>query len=179
MITIRWILMLAVLLYAGGCGRQSKIPTADKQRPAFRSLPVKYQTLLTTWISQDCRVDSGEIERDMASAGPILEEPLWEAFNLGPTEEDRADLQHSLRERYALRLRWLMQNGSEAVKSPVGTQLLAEPEEQFRATFEQAPQYSSLADQVTLAHKLGERMRSHPFSERRRGFCAASSSAIG
>jgi len=134
MITIRWILMLAVLLYAGGCGRQSKIPTADKQRPAFRSLPVKYQTLLTTWISQDCRVDSGEIERDMASAGPILEEPLWEAFNLGPTEEDRADLQHSLRERYALRLRWLMQNGSEAVKSPVGTQLLAEPEEQFRAT---------------------------------------------
>jgi hypothetical protein len=97
-------------------------------------LPAKYQTLLTTWLSQDCRVDSGEIESDMASAGPILEEALWEAFDLGPTKEDRAGLQHSLGERYALRLRWLMQNGSEAVKSPASTQLLAESEEQFRAT---------------------------------------------
>ena len=46
----------------------------------------------------------------------------------------RADLQHSLGERYALRLRWLLQNGPEAVKSPVYKELLAESEEQFRAT---------------------------------------------
>lgn len=132
--TIQSSLMLAVLLYAGGCATPPKIPAADKERPAFASLPVKYQTLLTTWLSQDCRVDSGEIEADMASAGPILEKALWEAFNLGPTEEDRADLRHSLGERYALRLRWLKQNGPEAVKSPVYKDLLAESEEQFRAT---------------------------------------------
>ncbi len=132
--TIQLILMLAVLLYAGGCAIPPQIPAADKERPAFASLPVKYQTLLTRWLSQDCRVDSGEIEADMASAGPILEEALWEAFNLGPTEEDGAELRHSLGERYALRLRWLLQNGPEAVKSPVYKELLAESEEQFRAT---------------------------------------------
>lgn len=132
--TIQLILILAAVLYVGGCATQPKIPAADKQRPVFSSLPVKYQTLLTTWLNQDCRVDSVNIEKDMASAGPILEEALWEAINLGPTEEDRADLQHSLGARYALRLRWLMQNGPEAVDPSVSKQLLAESEEQFRAT---------------------------------------------
>lgn len=132
--TIQSILVLAAVFYVGGCKPQPKTPVADKQRPAFSSLPVKYQTLLTTWLNQDCRVDSVNIEKDMASAGPILEEALWEAFNLGPTEEDRADLRHSLGERYALRLRWLKQHGPEAVKSPVYKDLLAESEEQFRTT---------------------------------------------
>lgn len=139
--TIQLILMLAVLLYAGGCSTPPKISAADKQglafvkpRHAFASLPVKYQTLLRTWLSQDCRVDSGIIETDMASAGPILEEALWEAYNLGPTEDERADLQNSLRERYALRLRWLKQNGPEAVKSPAYKDLLTESEEQFSTT---------------------------------------------
>lgn len=128
------ILVLALLLNAAGCGRTPKLPPPDKTRPAFSSLPLKYQTLFTTWLNQDCQVDAGEIASDMAAAGPILEEALWEAFDLGPTEEERADLQNSLGERYALRLRWLMQNGPEAVKSPVRTQLLAESEKQFRAT---------------------------------------------
>jgi hypothetical protein len=132
--TIQSILMLAVLLYAWDGAASPEITAADKQRPAFASLPEKYQTLLTTWLSQDCRVDAGEIEKDMAAAGPILEGPLWEAFELGPTDDDRADLQNSLGERYALRLRWLMQNGAEAVDSKLSTQLLAESEEQFRAT---------------------------------------------
>jgi hypothetical protein len=132
--TIQSILMLAVLLHAGDGAASPGIIAADKQRPAFASLPEKYQSLLTTWLDQDCRVDSGQIERDMASIGPILEGPLWEAFELGPTEQDRADLQNSLGERYALRLRWLMQNGQDAVESRLSTQLLAESEEQFRAT---------------------------------------------
>lgn len=132
--TIQSILIVAAVLYVGGCATQPKIPVADKQRPAFSSLPVKYQTLLTTWLNQDCRVDSVDIEKDMASAGPILEEVLWEAINLGPTEEDRADLQHSLGERYALRLRWLMQNGPEVISPSVSKQLLAESEEQFLTT---------------------------------------------
>jgi hypothetical protein len=69
----------------------------------------------------------------MVSAGPILEGSLWEAFELGPSEEDRADLQNSLAERYALRLRWLMRNGPDAVDSRLRMQLLEESEEQFRA----------------------------------------------
>ena len=122
--TIQLIQILAVLLYAGGCSKSTpKIPVEDKQRHALMSLPVKYQTLLTPWLNQDCRVDSGDIEMDMATAGPILEDALWETYDLGPTKEDIADLQHSLGERYALRLRWLRQNGPEAIISPVSTQL--------------------------------------------------------
>lgn len=132
--TFQPILVLALLLNAAGCERTPKLPPPDKTRPAFTSLPLKYQTLFTTWLNQDCQVDAGEIASDLAAAGPILEQAFWEAFNLGPTEEARAELQHSLGERYALRLRWLMQNGSEAVEAPVRTQLLAESEEQFRAT---------------------------------------------
>lgn len=134
--TIQSILILIAVFYVGGCATQPRIPVADKQRPAsaFSLLPTKYQTLLTTWLNQDCRIDSVNVEKDMASAGPILEEALWEAYNLGPTEEDRAELQHSLGERYALRLRWLKLNGPEVVSSPVYKDLLAESEEQFRAT---------------------------------------------
>lgn len=133
--TIHPILLLAILLYTGSYAYATppKTSTTDKQRHAFVSLPVKYQTLLTTWLSQDCRVDSGMIEADMSAAGSVLEDALWEAYKLGPTEEARADLQHSLGERYALRLRWLKQNGPEAVKSSFYSQLLAETEEQFRA----------------------------------------------
>jgi hypothetical protein len=131
--TIQSILMLAVLLYAGAGAAAPEIATAGKPRPAFASLSPAHQTLLTTWLNQDCRVDSGEIERDMVSAAAILEGPLWEAFELGPPAEARTDMQNSLAERYALRLRWLMQNGLEAVDSRLRTQLLEESEEQFRA----------------------------------------------
>ena len=116
--------LLVVTLCAG--------TAAAQERLVFASLPVEYQTLLATWLSQDCRVGSKEIEQHIISAGQRLEEALWEAFELGPTEEDRADLQHSLGERYALRHRWLLQNGPEAV-GPVSEQLLAESEEAFRA----------------------------------------------
>src|SRR5262245_3930295 len=131
--TIRLILILGTVLYVWGCVKQTQTPVVDKQRPALSSLPAKYQTLLTTWLNQDCRVDSVTIEKDMASAGPILEDALWEAFSLGPTEEDRADLKNSLRESYALRLRWLMQKESPAVDSTFSKRLIEESEEQFFA----------------------------------------------
>lgn len=139
--TIRLIFILGTVLCVWGCAKQIRTPVVDKQqlafvdkqRPAFSLLPAKYQTLLTTWLNQDCRVDSVTIEKDMASAGQILEDALWEAINLGPTEEDRTDLKNSLRENYALRLRWLMQKESGAVDSALSKRLNEESEEKFFA----------------------------------------------
>lgn len=132
--TIQSILVFASVCFVAGCATQSKIPIADEQRPVLSSLPAKHQAVLRTWLKQDCRVDSLSIEKDMASAGPILEGALWEAYNLGPQEKERADLQRSLGDRYVLRLRGLKRNGLEAVKSPAYQDLLAESEDQFRAT---------------------------------------------
>jgi hypothetical protein len=104
---------------------------AEEQRVTFSSL--KYQTLLSAWLRQDCRVGTAEIEADMISAGRTLEPALWEAFELGPTDNDRLELQRSLGERYAIRQRWLLQNGPEAIGPASAEQLLAESEETFRA----------------------------------------------
>jgi hypothetical protein len=131
---IKIVLVLAAASHVGDGATQTRVPSAYKERPVFSSLPAQYQTLLATWLNQDCRVDSASIERDMGSAGQIVEKALWEAIDLGPTEEDRADLEHTLGARYALRLRWLTQSGPEAIDPSVSMQLLAESEEQFRAT---------------------------------------------
>jgi hypothetical protein len=130
--TIPSMLLLAVLLYAGGCAAQPA-PSANKPRNMDEQVPEKYRALFTTWLNQDCRVDAGDIVNDMIVAGPVLEEPLWAAFERGPGEVERAELEDALGERYALRFRWLKQNGEEAVKPPLLQALLEETEEQFRA----------------------------------------------
>jgi len=131
--TIPSVLLLAVLLNAAGCAAQPAGPSANQPRSMAATVPEKYRALFTTWLNQDCRVDAGDIVKDMIVAGPVLEEPLWAAFERGPGEEERAELQDALGERYALRFRWLKQNGAEAVKPPVLLALLEESEEQFRA----------------------------------------------
>lgn len=134
-------IVVASLLCVVGCTTQPKVAAEHnhraalaKQRPMLAVLPAKYQALFTTWMNQDCRVDSANIALDIASGGLIVEDAMWEAYNLGPTAEARADLQNSLRARYALRQRWLMQNGAEVLKPPLSAQLLAESEEEFGAT---------------------------------------------
>jgi hypothetical protein len=126
--TIRTMLLLVGVLWLSTA-------LAQEKRVAFSSLPIEYQTLLSAWLSQDCRVGTEEIEANMISAGRVLEGALWEAFELGPTDDDRLELQRSLGERYALRLRWLRQNAAEAI-GPASAELLRESELTFRAAEE-------------------------------------------
>ena len=126
--TIRTMLLLVGVL----C---SATAFAEEKRVTFSSLPIGYQTLLSAWLSQDCQVGTAEIQADMISAGRTIEPALWETFELGPTDDDRLELQRSLGERYALRQRWLLQNGAEAI-GPASAELLAESEETFRAAEE-------------------------------------------
>jgi hypothetical protein len=109
----------------------SSVAFAQENRVAFSSLPLEYQTLLSAWLRQDCQIGTGEIEADMVSAGRVLEAALWEAFELGPTEDERLQLRHSLGERYELRQRWLRQNGAAAI-GPASGELLKESEATFR-----------------------------------------------
>jgi len=125
--TIRTMLLLVGVLCSSTAFAQKRV--------AFSSLPIEYQTLLSAWLNQDCQVGTAEIEGNMISAGRVLEGALWEAVELGPTDDDRLELQRSLGERYALRLRWLRQNGAEAI-GPASAELLRESELTFRAAEE-------------------------------------------
>jgi hypothetical protein len=124
--TISSWLLLAIVFGAADC--------TAKPPNIVEKVPEQYRALFMHWLSQDCRVDAEAIVKDMIVAGPVLEEPLWAAFEQGPGQDERADLQNALGERYALRYRWLMQNSAECVKAPDTAALLEEPEERFRAT---------------------------------------------
>lgn len=109
---------------------------AAEERRVFATLRPEHQALLATWLVQDCRVgaEAEEIQAYMIEVGPIFEAALWEAYELGPTEQERADLQNALGDRFALRNRWLLTTLSEV--GELGAQVLAESEEEFRMTEE-------------------------------------------
>jgi hypothetical protein len=113
-------------------GAQAAHAAPYDERKAFSYLKPEHQTLLANWLTQDCRVGAEEIESHMTLAGSVLEAAIWEAYLLGPTEVERADLQNALGERYALRQRWLLQSPEAA--GEFGARILEESEEDFRLT---------------------------------------------
>jgi hypothetical protein len=111
------------------CG---SLATAAEIRPALTALPPDMQDLLKVWQRQDCRIDDQELVKTLIGVGSILEEALWEAYDLGPPADVREELTSTLSERWLARHRWLEENGNEVIGREMTTELLAESEDDFR-----------------------------------------------
>jgi len=106
-------------------------------RPMLESLSPEQQLVATTWLRQDCTMGNEELVKELIVTGPELELSFWEAFELGPTEEERAELGEQLAVRYQQRQLWLKENAKEAVDPALAEPLLAQSEEEFRVVEEQ------------------------------------------
>ena len=115
--------ILLTLLIAGipsVLGAQS--PTA---RQAFDRLDPQEQTLVSTWLEQDCSVQERRRVTDRVEAlGRKLEPVFWEAYRVGPPDRTVERLKAQLAARYAERQSRLQQIGPELFGKEETAQLL-------------------------------------------------------
>lgn len=116
-------ILLAVLIAGIPSVLGAQSPSA---RQAFDRLDPQEQTLVSTWLEQDCSVQERRRVTDRVTAlGRKLEPVFWEAYRDGPPDRALERLQGHLAARYAERQSRLQQIGPELFGTEDTAQLLA------------------------------------------------------
>jgi hypothetical protein len=105
---------------------------SPSDRPELMRLPPDAQSVVTTWLNQECGVEELKgLQNRLQQIGLILEPVLWEAYRLGPTDLDRNTFLDQTRQRYRERQAHLEAFGERLFGKDEATQLQQTPEEQF------------------------------------------------
>jgi hypothetical protein len=105
-------------------------PAADRQELA--KLPEDARSTIATWLHQDCGVDELQgLQNRLQRLGLPLEPVFWEAYRLGPTEEERRIFREQSRQRYQERQSHLKTFGERLFGKEETAQLVNAPEEQY------------------------------------------------
>src|SRR5215510_12208749 len=105
-------------------------PSAERRE--LMKLPADAQSVVNTWLHQDCGIDEVQRLHDrLQQLGLALEPVFWEAYRLGPTEAERNTLLEQSRQRYQERQSHLRQFGERLFGKEEATRLQATSEEQY------------------------------------------------
>lgn len=123
----RFLWALVFLWFSTGALAQSPL---DRQE--LMQLPADAQSLVTTWLNQDCGIDELRALRDRLQQLDLRLEPVfWEAYRLGPTEEERKLFLDQTRQRYQDRQAHLKTFGERLFGKEGAIELQNTPEEQY------------------------------------------------
>jgi hypothetical protein len=101
-------------------------------RRELMKLPTDAQSMVATWLNQDCGIDEIRGLQDrLLQLGLPLEPVFWEAYRLGPTEVERKAFLEQTRQRYQERQRHLRTFGERLFGKEEAIQLENMPEEQY------------------------------------------------
>jgi hypothetical protein len=105
-------------------------PPSDRRE--LMKLPVDAQSVVVTWLHQDCGVDELRgLQNRLQQLGLALEPVFWEAYRLGPTEVERKTFLEQARQRYQERQSYLSAFGERLFGKEEATRLQATQEEQY------------------------------------------------
>ncbi len=80
----RLLTIALVLLVAPWAGAET-----PSERPAFAKLRPDAQVLVQTWLNKNCGAAEQRVfENQLLEVGSVVEPVFWEAFRLGPTEQE-------------------------------------------------------------------------------------------
>lgn len=102
------------------------------ERPAFNKLGPEAQALAQSWLNKNCgAAEQGAFEKKLIEAGVVLEPVFWEAFRLGPTEQELKDHSAAIAKRSGDRQNWLRQFGDAQMGKEETARQLAISEKQY------------------------------------------------
>ena len=105
-------------------------PAADRRE--LMKLPADAQSVVNTWLHQDCGIEEVRRLHDrLQQLGLALEPVFWEAYRLGPTDAERSNLIEQSRQRFPERQAHLRQFGERLFGKEEATRQLATSEEQY------------------------------------------------
>lgn len=120
-------LITLILLASTSVGAQTPL-----ERPAFSRLGPEAQALVQTWLNKNCgAAEQGAFEKKLIEIGVVLEPVFWEAFRLGPTEQELKSTSAAVATRYGDRQRWLGQFGDAQMGKEETARQRAIPEQQY------------------------------------------------
>ncbi|HMS85545.1 MAG TPA: hypothetical protein PKD12_18035 [Nitrospira sp.] len=103
----RLIIVALVIFSPSWAGAQTSL-----ERQAFATLKPEAQKLVLTWLNTNCgAAEQMAFERKITTFGSVLELAFWEAFRLGPTEQEMNTVSAAVARRYDERQTWLRQLG--------------------------------------------------------------------
>ena len=101
-------------------------------RAAFAKLRPETQVLVQTWLNKNCgAAEQRVLENQLIAIGSVVEPVFWEAFRLGPTEQELKTLSAAVAKRYAERQSWLRQFGDAQMGKEETARQLAIPDRQY------------------------------------------------
>lgn len=105
---------------------------SPSDRRELMKLPTDAQSMVATWLNQDCGVDELRGLQDrLQQLGLLLEPVFWEAYRLGPTEVERKTFFEQTRQWYQERQTHLRTFGERLFGKEEATQLQNTTEEQY------------------------------------------------
>lgn len=123
----RFIIISLVLLTSSWAGAE---PLSE--RPALAKLRPEAQVLVQTWLNTNCGAAEQRVfENQLIAIGSVVEPVFWEAFRLGPTEQEMKPLSAAIANRYNDRQSWLRQFGDTQMGKEETARQLAIPERQY------------------------------------------------
>ena len=123
----RLIIIALVLLTSSWAGAE---PLSE--RPALSKLKPEAQVLVQTWLNKNCGAAEQRVfENQLLEIGSVVEPAFWEAFRLGPTEQEVKTLSDAVAKRYADRQSWLRQFGDAQMGKEETARQLAISERQY------------------------------------------------
>jgi hypothetical protein len=103
-----------------------------QERQAFTKLAPDQQVTVQTWLNKNCgAAEQKKFEIKLSQLGSVLEPVFWEAFHLGPTEQDLKIVSASAIKRYQDRNQWLRQFGDIQMGKEETQRQLAITEKQY------------------------------------------------
>lgn len=123
----RLLTIALVLLASSWVGAQTL-----SERPAFAKLRPEAQVLVQTWLNKNCgAAEQRAFEHKLIEVGSVVEPVFWEAFRLGPTEQELKTLSAAVAKRYDERQSWLRQFADAQMGKEETARQLAIPERQY------------------------------------------------
>ena len=102
------------------------------ERLAFAKLRPEAQVLVQTWLNKNCGAAEQRVfEHQLLAVGSVVDPVFWEAFRLGPTEQELKTLSAAVAKRYAERQSWLRQFGDAQMGKEETARQLAIPDRQY------------------------------------------------
>ena len=102
------------------------------ERLAFAKLRPEAQVLVQTWLNKNCGAAEQRVfEHQLFEVGSVVEPVFWEAFRLGPTEQELNTLSAAVAKRYDERQSWLRQFGDAQMGKEETARQLAIPDRQY------------------------------------------------
>lgn len=125
---MRRLLTIALVLLASSWASAETL----SERPALAKLRPEAQVLVQTWLNKNCGAAEQRVfEKQLIAIGSVVEPVFWEAFRLGPTEQEVNTLSAAVAKRYEDRQSWLRQFGDAQMGKEETARQLAISERQY------------------------------------------------